>query len=54
MLSTALGAADAGRAVTVVPDACAGVSAEHHDAALGPLELLAPQVRVETAAFLAG
>lgn len=44
VLSTVLGAVDAGRAVTVVTDACAGVTDAAHDQALGLLELLSPLV----------
>ena len=46
VLATALAAADAGRAVTVVGDACAGVSDRHHRAALDLLRLLSPLVEV--------
>jgi nicotinamidase-related amidase len=54
VLATALAAADAGRAVTVVGDACAGVSARHHEAALELLGLLAPLVDIKTAHEVAG
>ena len=46
ILATALGAADAGRYVTVVEDACAGQSDAAHDQALELLELLSPMVKV--------
>jgi nicotinamidase-related amidase len=46
ILATALGAADAGRYVTVVEDACAGQSEAAHDQALSLMELLSPMVRV--------
>lgn len=52
VLSTALGAADAGRAVTVVGDACAGVADQHHQEALTLLGLLSPMVEVRDAADL--
>jgi nicotinamidase-related amidase len=48
ILATALGAADAGRYVTVVQDACAGQSDAAHDQALNLLELLSPMVNVVT------
>ncbi|MET3921472.1 isochorismatase family protein [Arthrobacter sp. UYEF20] len=46
ILATALGAADAGRYVTVVEDACAGQSDAAHDQALTLLELLSPMINV--------
>ncbi|WP_226758278.1 cysteine hydrolase family protein [Arthrobacter sp. SO3] len=46
ILATALGAADAGRYVTVVEDACAGQSDAEHDQALSLLELLSPMINV--------
>lgn len=46
ILATALGAADAGRFVTVVEDACAGQSDAAHDQALTLLELLSPMINV--------
>lgn len=46
VLSTALAAADNGRTVTVIDDACAGVSSRHHDEALSLLGLLTPMVNV--------
>lgn len=46
ILATALGAADAGRYVTVVEDACAGQSDLAHDQALNLLELLSPMISV--------
>lgn len=46
ILATALGAADAGRYVTVVEDACAGQSGTAHDQALYLMELLSPMINV--------
>jgi nicotinamidase-related amidase len=46
VLATALGAADAGRYVTVVEDACAGQSDPAHEQALSLLELLSPMINV--------
>lgn len=46
VLATALGAADAGRYVTVVEDACAGQSDAAHEQALSLLELLSPMINV--------
>lgn len=51
ILATALGAADAGRYVTVIEDACAGQSDAAHDQALNLLELLSPMIKVESAAL---
>jgi nicotinamidase-related amidase len=48
VLGTALGAADAGRQVTVVSDACAGATEKLHRQAMTVLEQLAPLVRVAT------
>lgn len=50
VLSTALGAADAGIAVRVVADACAGVSGADHERALAVMALYDPLVRVVDAA----
>jgi nicotinamidase-related amidase len=50
VLSTAVAAADAGVAVRVVADACAGVSAESHRATLDVLALYGPLVQVVTSA----
>lgn len=50
VLSTALGAADAGVAVQVVADACAGVSEADHERALAAMALYDPLVRVVDAA----
>lgn len=44
VLGTVLGAADAGRSVTVVTDACAGVTDTAHQQALDLMSLLAPMV----------
>ena len=52
VLSTAVAAADAGVAVRVVADACAGVSAESHAATLSVLALYGPLVEVVTSADL--
>jgi nicotinamidase-related amidase len=46
VLSTAVAAADAGVAVQVVADACAGSSREAHQQALGILRLYAPLIEV--------
>ena len=53
VLSTAFGAADAGRSVTVVSDACAGATTALHAAALELMHANAPLIRVVTAADLA-
>ena len=50
VLSTALGAADAGVGVRVAADACAGVSAADHERALAAMALYDPLVRVVDAA----
>ena len=50
VLSTALGAADAGVGVRVVADACAGVSETDHERALAAMALYDPLVRVVDAA----
>jgi nicotinamidase-related amidase len=52
VLSTAVAAADAGVAVRVVGDACAGASVESHRATLDVLALYAPLVEVVTSADL--
>jgi len=44
VLGTVLGAVDAGRPVTVITDACAGVTDTAHQQALGLMELLSPMV----------
>jgi nicotinamidase-related amidase len=55
VLSTALAAADAGVAVRVVSDACAGIDDESHAKALHVMSLYAPLVEVVTLAdILAG
>ncbi|MGN6744370.1 MAG: cysteine hydrolase family protein [Amnibacterium sp.] len=48
VLSTALAAADAGRAVVVAADACAGLSDDDHDRALTAMALYAPLIRIAT------
>ncbi len=50
VLSTALAAADAGRFVTVVADACAGLSETDHQRALDAMALYAPLITVTDAA----
>jgi len=53
VLGTVLGAVDAGRHVTVVTDACAGVTDEAHRQALDLMGLLSPMVTLEdTESFL--
>jgi nicotinamidase-related amidase len=52
VLSTAFGAADAGRSVTVVADACAGATTSLHAAALELMHANAPLISVVTAAEL--
>jgi nicotinamidase-related amidase len=55
VISTVLPAADAGVAVRVVTDACAGSSDEDHERALRVMSLYAPLVRLATTAeVLAG
>jgi nicotinamidase-related amidase len=50
VISTALAAADAGRRVLVVADACAGSTAENHERALDIMRLYAPLIEVTTVA----
>lgn len=50
VLSTVLGAVDAGRSVTVVTDACAGATDEAHDQALALMGLLSPMVTLAATA----
>ncbi|WP_026555996.1 cysteine hydrolase family protein [Arthrobacter sp. 35W] len=52
ILSTALGAVDAGRFVTVVSDGCAAVGDEAQAQTLALLDLLSPMVRIATSAEL--
>jgi len=52
VLSTAFGAADAGRSVTVVGDACAGATTSAHATALELMHANAPLISVVTAAEL--
>lgn len=58
VISTALAAADAGARVVVAADACAGSSAENHDAAIRIMGLYPPQLSLtssaEAAALLRG
>lgn len=49
VLSTALGAADAGVRVQVVADACAGLTDTDHQRALDAMALYAPLIRIATA-----
>lgn len=53
VLGTAYAAADAGRRVTVVADACAGATVSLHEQALTLMETLAPLVHVTTSDRLA-
>lgn len=48
VISTALAAADAGRRVLVVEDACAGSTPENHERALDIMRLYAPLIEVTT------
>ncbi|MGO4533511.1 isochorismatase family protein [Leifsonia sp. 2MCAF36] len=48
VLSTVFGAIDAGKSVTVVTDACAGVTDEAHQQAISLLDLLSPMVTLAT------
>ncbi|MGW2095857.1 cysteine hydrolase family protein [Promicromonospora sukumoe] len=48
VISTALAAADAGRRVLVVDDACAGSTPENHERALDIMRLYAPLIEVTT------
>lgn len=52
VLSTALAAADAGVAVTVVADACAGVSEADHHRALDAMAMYAPLIEIVPASSL--
>lgn len=52
VISTALPAADAGATLTVVADACAGSTPEHHAAALTVLGLYPPQIAVRASTDL--
>ena len=54
VLSTVLGAVDAGRAVTLVADACAGATVEAHDQAIALMAMLSPMVDIVTADDLTG
>ena len=54
VLSTALAAADAGRQVLVVADACAGVSEADHQRALDAMALYAPLIRITDVAAVLG
>ncbi|MBW1640965.1 cysteine hydrolase [Microbacterium resistens] len=49
VISTVLAGADAGGRITVVPEACAGSTAENHDAAIRVLGLYPPQVALASA-----
>lgn len=48
ILATVLAAVDAGRAVTIATDACAGATPEAHDQALALMDLLSPMVTLAT------
>ena len=50
VLSTALAAADAGRAVSIVADACAGLSETDHQRALDAMALYAPLITITSVA----
>lgn len=50
VLATALAAADAGRAVRVIADACAGATALLHEQAIAVMATFAPMVRIALAA----
>lgn len=52
VLSTALAAADAGVAVTVVSDACAGVSETDHQRALDAMAMYGPLIEIVPASSL--
>jgi nicotinamidase-related amidase len=52
VLSTALAAADAGAHVTVVADACAGLSAVDHQRAIDAMALYGPLIEITTSATL--
>jgi nicotinamidase-related amidase len=54
VLSTALAAADAGLAVQVVTDACAGASEADHQRALDAMALYAPLISLTTVAEVLG
>ena len=54
VLSTALAAADAGVAVRVVADACAGASEADHQRALDAMALYAPLITLTTVAEVLG
>jgi nicotinamidase-related amidase len=50
VLSTALAAADAGRAVSIVADACAGLTEVDHQRALDAMALYAPLIEITSVA----
>ena len=54
VLSTALAAADAGREVVVVADACAGLTEADHRRALDAMALYAPLITVTDVASVLG
>lgn len=54
VVSTALAAADAGATVTVVTDACAGSTPDHHRAAMDVMALYPPQITLATTAEVLG
>jgi len=49
VLSTAIAAADAGVRVSVVQDACAGLSTADHQRALDAMALYGPLIEITTA-----
>jgi nicotinamidase-related amidase len=52
VLSTVMGAVDAGKRVTLVADACGGATPDAHDQAIGLMRLLSPMVQVVDTAEL--
>jgi nicotinamidase-related amidase len=54
VIATALAAVDAGRAVAVVTDACAGATVEDHTRALELLALMSPMVELVTSVDITG
>lgn len=49
VISTVLGAVDAGKSVILVEDACAGITQEAHDQAIALMDLLTPMVTIMSA-----
>lgn len=52
VLSTALGAVDAGKSVVIVEDACAGATLQAHDQAIALLQMLEPMTSIKQTADL--